>query len=163
MTILERLEGLAYSDGRPNWWGRLLNRIVRGWASTGFPPTFNQVALEVPGRRSGVPRRTVVLVGEHLGAEYLVSMLGPDSEWLRNIRASGGAAAIVRRRRRIPIHLVEVPVEERAPIIKAWAKRAVGGRHFLGIPFDSDLGEYAAIAARHPVYRIDRKAAPRPG
>ncbi len=159
MTILERLEGLAYSNGRPNWWGRFLNRIVRGWASTGLSPTFHQIAIEVPGRRSGVPRRTVVLVAEHLAAEYLVSMLGSDSEWLLNVRASGGHAAIVRRRRRIPILLVEVPVEERAPIIKSWARRAVGGRHFLGVPVDSDLAEFAATAPRHPVYRIDRAPA----
>lgn len=46
--------------------------------------------LTVPGRRSGLPRRVPVIpvvVGE---TQYLVSPYG-DSQWVRNLRASGVA------------------------------------------------------------------------
>ena len=80
-----------YQGGRPNWLARLLNG---GWAlvhATGVLPNY-LVTLEVAGRKSGkvvgLPLVMVVLDGDR----YLVSMLGPEANWVRNVEAAGGAA-----------------------------------------------------------------------
>jgi hypothetical protein len=155
---MKSLELAFYSHGRPNRAGRVLNGLWYWWAVLGLPPSFNQIPIEVPGRKSGVMRRAVVLVADYQRERYLVSMLGERSDWLRNIRANDMRAQLRRRRRRVPLAFVEVPVEDRAPIIKAWARRAKGGRHHLAISPSAPQSEYAAIAPRVPVLRM-REAA----
>jgi len=73
---------------RMQWLGTLLNTV-------GISPK-DVVTLEVPGRRSGVPRRTTLVRGAFRGNHYLVSLAG-ESEWVRNVRAAGGSAQIGRR------------------------------------------------------------------
>jgi hypothetical protein len=153
---MKSLELAAYSHGRPNRLGKVMNGANYWWARAALFATFNQIAIEAPGRTSGLPRRAVVLVADYGGATYLVSMLGDRSDWLRNIRANGYRADWRRRSTRLPLRFSEVPVEERAPVIRAWAKRAIGGRQHLGIAVDAPLEEYAAIAARVPVLRFER-------
>ena len=74
----------------------------------------------VRGWRSGRLRSKVLVVARHDGEHYLVSILGEDSDWVRNIRAAGGQA-FVNRGRWLPMKLTEVPVSERGPILKAEA------------------------------------------
>src|ERR1035441_1327877 len=70
----------------------------------------------------------VQLVVAQVGAErYLVSMLGENADWVRNARASAGAA-VLRHRRTERVRLEDVPVSRRAPILKAYLQRAPGGR-----------------------------------
>lgn len=157
---MKSFEMAAYTRGRPNRLGKILNGANYWWARMGIPPTFHQIAIEAPGRRSGAMRRAVVLVADYERERYLVSMLGGRSDWLLNAQANNGRAAIRKRRRRIPIRLTEVPVEERAPIIKAWAARAIGGRHHLPVEHSAPLSEFEAIADRVPVVRIEEVAGP---
>jgi hypothetical protein len=70
-------------------------------------------------------QRLPVVVGEYQGERYLISMLGPESQWVKNVGAAGGAAKLISGRAE-PVRLVDVPVDERAPIIKAYLSRAVG-------------------------------------
>jgi hypothetical protein len=80
-------------------------------------------------------------------------MLGERSDWVRNVRASQGAATI-RSGGREPVVLEEVPVDERAPVLKAYVKRAFGARpHFVPGP-NSPLAEFEAVAAEYPVFRV---------
>jgi deazaflavin-dependent oxidoreductase (nitroreductase family) len=83
------------------------------------------VTLEVPGRRSGVLRKTNLVLLEHGGERYLVALAG-ESEWVRNVRAAGGRVMLGRRRRRCAATLVEVPARDRAPLVRAYMLR--GGR-----------------------------------
>ena len=53
------------------------------------------------------------------------------------------------------MHLVEVPVSERAPIIKAYLRRAPGARLHITVPLDAPLEAFEAIAPEHPVFRIE--------
>ncbi len=70
-----------YRGGRPHWLARVMNAATvrlygRGWLSFG-----RGVVLEVRGRRSGRPVLLPVVVADHAGSQYLVSMLGEQASW----------------------------------------------------------------------------------
>ncbi len=71
---------LFYHNWRPTRLGRWINRFSCWWSGLGLPPRF-QAALEVRGRTSGRRRSNPVVVATVEGKRYLVSMLGPDSDW----------------------------------------------------------------------------------
>lgn len=126
-------------------------------ATLGLPPSF-VVLLQTRGRRSGKLRTTILLTANHEGDRYLVSVTGGEAQWVRNARAANGDA-FVRHGRRRAVRLEEVPVEQRAPVLKAYLKWALGARPLFGISHKAPLEEFAAIAQRHPVFRIvDRSA-----
>ena len=81
----------CYRGWHPTRLGRWLNRVQGWWSGLGLPPDF-QVLLEVRGRVSGRRRATPVVVTTVAGGRYLVSMLGPRSEWVKNVAAADGAA-----------------------------------------------------------------------
>lgn len=95
-----------------------------------------------------------VVIATVEGKSYLVSMLGPGSDWVKNVEAAHRNAAIRRGRRR-PVHLVVVPPEQRAPILKEYVRFASSGRQHFPVPVGAPLAEFAAIAGRYPVYRRD--------
>ena len=78
-----------YRGGRPNWVAAALNRCSAAVHSFGLAPNY-LVTLEVQGRRSGrrisLPLVMVVVEGER----YLVSMLGAEADWVRNVKAARG-------------------------------------------------------------------------
>jgi len=72
------------------------------------------------------------------------------------VRAAGGAATF-RRGRRQPVHLVEVPVHERAPILQAWLGRTGMSPvpvRYLGVDRRAPLSDFERISSRHPVFRV---------
>jgi deazaflavin-dependent oxidoreductase (nitroreductase family) len=122
------------------------------------------VTLEVKGRLSGKPRRTPVLLIGSGGHRYLVSLAG-ESEWVRNLRAAGGRA-VLKRRGALTVRLVELPVEERAPVIAAyisWEGRASAkgaartARYYFGLSPDPSLNQVAAVAGFYPVFRVEEE------
>lgn len=127
----------------------------RGWAlihSSGIFPNY-LVTLEVVGRQSGkmisFPLALTVLNGER----YLVSMLGEDTNWVRNVRAAGGKAQL-RHGRIEQILLEEVDVSQRAPILKAFLKRAPGARPHIPVDKEAPVSEFEKITAQFPVFRV---------
>ena len=84
-------------------------------------------------------------------------MLGEGSEWVRNVRAAGGEAFIKRGRSR-PVRFIEIPPNERAPILKAWCRVATSGRRHLPVSHDAPVSTFEAVAAHYPVFRIDPAA-----
>ncbi len=142
-----------YRDWRPTRTGKMVNRVMGWWSAAGLPPKI-QAALEVRGRASGQRRTTPIAIATVDGASYLVSMLGPGSEWVKNVEAAGGEA-VIRQGKRRSVRLVSVPPAERVPVLKEYMRIAKsGGRHFP-LTADAPLEEYAAIAGRYPVFRID--------
>jgi deazaflavin-dependent oxidoreductase (nitroreductase family) len=147
---------------RAQWLGPLVTAL-------GIVPRY-VVTLEVPGRRSGVIRRTTLVQVRHAGQHYLVALAG-ESEWVRNVRAAGGHVVTARRQRRAAT-LVEIPSDERAPVLRAYLLRA--GRHpgspgvtnearyYFGVSADPSLDELAAVAKHYPVFRVVAHAAVAP-
>lgn len=102
-----------------------------------------------PGRTFSLPMVIAIVAGER----YLVSMLGDNVHWVQNGRASGGRA-VLRSRGREAIRLEEIPVPERAPILKAYLQRAPGARPHVPINKDAPLAEFEKIASAFPVFRV---------
>jgi hypothetical protein len=144
-----------YRGQRPNWIARMLNR---GWAAVGSSSVASNylVALETTGRTSGrtisQPMVMAVVDGEH----YLVSMLGENVNWVKNVRAAGGKAAL-RSGTRKELRLEEVAVSQRAPILKAYLQRAPGARPHVPVDKDAHLSEFEKVAAAFPVFRVVSK------
>ena len=141
-----------YRDQRPTRFGKLTNRVMGYYASSGVP-AFRMATLEVPGRKSGRPTSTVLVVAHHEGNEYLVSMLGENSDWVKNARAAGLHVALRHGGAR-KVTLEEVLPADRAPILKAYLKAAPGGRPHIPVAPNAALEEFAAVADRYPVFRI---------
>ena len=143
---------LFYPGGRPNAFTRRLNSVQARLTARGVFPAL-LVALETRGRRSG-KAFLVQLVVAHLGADrYLVSMLGENADWVRNARASAGAA-VLRHGTTENVRLEDVPVPERASILKAYLQVAPGARPHFDVSRDAPLAEFEKVAARYPVFRI---------
>ena len=143
---------LFYRDWRPTRIGRWANRVA-GWTSA-LGLSSKAAVLEVRGRASGRPRSIPVVITTVDGSRYLVSMLGPGSDWVKNVEAAAGRA-VLRQRRRLPVRLVAVPPAERAPILSEYVRVATSGRHHLPVAVGAPLSEFQAIAERYPVYRIE--------
>jgi deazaflavin-dependent oxidoreductase (nitroreductase family) len=144
---------LFYRNWRPTLLGRWVNRLQGWWSALGLPPAF-MATLEVRGRTSGRTRANPVVIPTVEGKRYLVSMLGPRSDWVKNIEAAQGNA-VLRQGRPRRVHLVLVPPEQRAPILREYVRIAPSGRQHFPVPVGAPLAEFAAIADRYPVYRID--------
>lgn len=141
-----------YRGGRPNLWAKIQNR---GWAifhSLGLFPNY-MVTLEVVGRQSGkvisFPLALTVVNGER----YLVSMLGDNTNWVRNVRAADGKATL-RHGKTEHVILQEVDVSQRASILKAYLARAPGARPHIPVSKDAPVSEFESIAAHYPVFRV---------
>jgi deazaflavin-dependent oxidoreductase (nitroreductase family) len=147
---------LFYRDWRPTRLGRWVNRFASWWSGLGLGPSF-QAALEVRGRVSGRKRTTPVVIATLLGQNYLVSILGPRSDWVKNVEAAKGEA-VIRQGRRRNVHLVAVPPDQRAPILREYVRTATSGRQHFPLSVDAPLSDFEAIAEDYPVYRIDRSA-----
>lgn len=145
--------GVWYRDGRPTRFGKLTNRTMGRFAAIGVPAA-GMVTIEVPGRKSGRLTSTVAVKTPHQGREYFVSMLGEESDWVRNVRAAGGDV-VLRHGGARRVHLAEVPVEERAPIIRAFLKIAPGGRPHIPVDRNAPVEEFAPFAAKHPVFVVE--------
>lgn len=111
------------------------------------------VTLEVVGRRSGQPRRFPLGMADLDGHWFLVSMLG-ECAWVHNARAADGRAVLLRGGRRRPIRLVEVPETERAPILARYVQQVPGGRPHIPVEPGSPITQFAAVAARYPVFEV---------
>src|SRR6266542_3438020 len=103
-----------------HWYRRINNHLGVLLTSLGLAPR-DAVTLEVPGRRSGKPRRTPILRTPYQGEDYLVALAG-ESEWVRNVRAAAGRA-VIRRRGEHRICLVEIPQQERPAVIAEYLRR----------------------------------------
>lgn len=150
----ERAEELRqmYLGNRANPTARFLAKVWAKVFAFGLQPP-RWVTLEVTGRRSGKPTRFPLGMADLDGEWYLVSMLGNDCNWVRNVRAAQGHARLERRGVRNVV-LVEVPVDQRAPILKRYLQQVPGGRPHIRVDPDAPLADFEAIAADYPAFRV---------
>jgi deazaflavin-dependent oxidoreductase (nitroreductase family) len=145
-----------FARKRPGWFTRrIFNPIVALFTRMGLSLLGSRV-LEVRGRSSGEPRRTPVNLLELDGERYLVAPRG-ETQWVRNLRASGEGRLLVGRRAE-SFTAVELADAEKVPILRAYLERwkAEVGVFFEGVGPDSSDEEMAGAAPRHPVFRLRR-------
>ena len=141
-----------YRGGHPNRFARLQNRASALAFAAGIAPK-RAVALEIPGRRSGKIISFPVAIADLEGRRYLVSMLGANVNWVRNLNAAGGRA-VLRHGRRERVLLEEVEPAARAPILRRYLQVAPGARPHIPVEPAAPLTEFERIAADYPVFRI---------
>ena len=152
MKVLDSFYRWLYRGNRPNWIARIANRASAVIGSSGLTPNYMET-LEVIGRKSGRLHSLPVAIAVVNGERYLVSMLGENVQWVENVRAAGGRAAL-RSGGREQITLDEIPAESRAPILKAYLLRAPGARPHVPKNKDAPLADFEKIAPAYPVFRV---------
>lgn len=140
--------------GVESWLNRRVAPLI---TAVGITP--RSVTLEVRGRVSGRPIRISISPVTLGGKQYLVSLAG-ERAWVKNVRAAQGDAVIIHGTRR-RVHLREVPVSERAPILLAYPQRRAftrspkrAARLYFGTE-EPTLGGMARIAPRFPVFEVE--------
>ena len=129
----------------PSWMVRMNTAMLRRGLRIG-----SQHLLSVRGRRSGELRSTPVSIATVDGNRYIVAAFS-DAAWVKNVRAAQ-TATLARGRASEDVRLVELPVEARGPILRAFLEQVQGGVRFFG---SSDPDEVVAAADRYPVFRVD--------
>jgi hypothetical protein len=143
-----------YRGGHPNQLAKILNR---GWATIhawGVAPNY-MVTLDVTGRQSGKTISFPLAMATVDGERYLVSMLGENANWVRNVAAAGGKARL-RHGKTEDVRLVEVDVAQRPPILKRYLQVAPGARPHIPVDKDAPVAEFTKIAAQYPVFRVEQ-------
>ncbi|WP_199565327.1 nitroreductase/quinone reductase family protein [Spongiactinospora rosea] len=157
MSVGTRMSGRwhrwLYRGGRPNRVARIMNRAGAIGSATGLARHW--VTLEVRGRRTGRAVSFPLVAADYQGQWYLVSMLGEDANWVRNVRAAGGRA-VLRHGRRRQVALQEVEPALRPPIIRRYLRLAPGARPHIPVNRHAPLDDFERIADRVPVFRILR-------
>jgi hypothetical protein len=134
---------------------RTARRYARFWSAMfawGLIPG-RWITLEVPGRTSGRMTRFPLGYADLDGHRYLVSMLGQDCHWVKNVRAADGRVTLIHRRARA-CQLVEVPGAMRAPVIKQYLNQVPGARPHIPVDRHADVAAFEAIAADYPVFLV---------
>ncbi len=126
VQLLAPVKRWMYKGGHPNALARFLNRLGAVQYAKGLLSPSCAVTLHVKGRTSGRTITFPLALFEHHGEEYLVSMLGNDANWVRNVRADGGHAVLERGTRR-DVVLQDVDVALRGPILRDRLAVAPGG------------------------------------
>lgn len=143
---------------RPGWFTtHVFNPLVAALTRGGISIMGSRV-LEVPGRKTGEPRRTPVNLLTFDGARYLVAPRG-HTQWVRNLRVSGRGRLLVGRRGEDFV-ATELQDDAKPPVLRAYLKRwkVEVGVFFEGVGPESSDEELRRIAPDHPVFRIEPSA-----
>lgn len=114
-------------------------------------PIGSQWELSVIGRRSQALRHTPVSIVQIAAERYIVAALS-EVDWVKNARAAG-TGTLSRGRRRERVRIVELPIEERGPVLREFLRQVPAGVKFFGVSPDPDV--LAAAAAQYPVFRLE--------
>lgn len=152
MDLTHSFDRWLYRGKHPHHLARLMNRAWAGLASAGIGPG-RLVRLEVKGRRTGQPVTFPVVVADYQGEQYLVSMLGEGTNWVRNVRAAGGRVTL-RRGHSEAVQLHEVAPDERAAILRRYLECAPGARAHIPVDRRAPSQQFERIAGEYPVFRI---------
>jgi deazaflavin-dependent oxidoreductase (nitroreductase family) len=140
---------------RPGFFTKHVSNPAVAWLTRLGVSLAGSRVLEVPGRKSGEPRRTPVNPMTFEGRRYLVAARG-HSHWVRNLRASGSGRLLVGRRAE-DFTATELPDEEKPPLLRAYLKKWKWevGAFFDGVGPDSSDDELRRVAPDHPVFRLN--------
>jgi deazaflavin-dependent oxidoreductase (nitroreductase family) len=145
------------SSALPGWL-KPANRVVIALQRMGLPLGTMRV-LTVPGRTSGKMRSTPVSSLTVDGRQYIVGGLA-EADWVKNVRAAGWGL-LAQGRKKVRVRLIELPMEERSPILREFPRLVPGGVQFFhriyDLPKDPALlpEAFAGLANQCPVFRIE--------
>src|SRR5690606_28985797 len=106
----------------PGWFTRhVFNPVIAGLTRLGVSVQGSRV-LEVPGRRTGEPRRAPVNLLTFEGHDYLVAPRG-RTQWVQNVRANDGRLDLLVGKRRTGYVTTEVADDDKPPILRAYLTR----------------------------------------
>ena len=155
----DRVRRWLYRHRRANRLARFLNATQARLAAAGVGPKW-LVMVDVAGRRSGRTISFPAVITDYDNGRYLVSMLGEDTSWVRNVRAAGGHA-VLRHGEPEAVTLQEVDAGSRAPILRCYLQRAPGARAHIPVDPQAPVEDFELIAAQYPVFLVTaEKAAP---
>jgi deazaflavin-dependent oxidoreductase (nitroreductase family) len=137
----------------PQWLGPA-NRVIIALQHRGMVIGTMRL-LSVPGRKSGKMRTTPVSPLTVDDQRYIIGGL-EGADWVKNARAAGWGV-LARGRKEEWVSLVELPVEERGPVLREFPLRVPHGvgffRQLYGVSGDPE--EFAALAPLCPVFRVE--------
>jgi deazaflavin-dependent oxidoreductase (nitroreductase family) len=148
---------IAMAQGEPNFLkptavDSFFNRTLGFLIGIGLGPK-DYYLLEVRGRKSGRTYSTPVSIVQHAGSWYIVAPRG-NTQWARNARVSG-RATLRAGSKRDEYQLREVPVSERAPILKSYlARYPKYVQRYFQVRDGAPEAEFAAVAERYPVFAM---------
>ena len=140
---------------KPDWFTlNMLNPTVRTFTRLGISVWGSRI-LRVRGRKSGQWHEHPVNLLTYQGQPYLVAPRG-QTQWVRNIRIAGEGQLVLGRRAK-PFRAIEVPDEQKVPLLREYLRRwkFEVGMFFGGVSADSSDGELQRIAPDHPAFRVD--------
>jgi deazaflavin-dependent oxidoreductase (nitroreductase family) len=143
------------SDLAPPSWLKTMNKVMLAVQRLGIS-TGPAMVLTVPGRRSGVPRSTLMTPFDLDGGLYAVAGY-PGADWAANARAAGAGRLAKGRRSRL-VKIVELTAEQSRPVLRAFAVKVPVGVVFAkrnGLVTDGTPDEFDALAGRLTVFRFD--------
>lgn len=133
-----------------------VNKVIVGLQRVGIAFGPMQL-LTVAGRRSGQPRTFPIAVLALAGGRYIIQAY-PKAAWVANVRAAD-TVTLARGRRSSTVRLVEVPVDERRPLLREVVETSpasVGNRFVTtGLAEAPTPDAVAAAAPRIAVFRVD--------
>jgi deazaflavin-dependent oxidoreductase (nitroreductase family) len=125
---------------RPPWFARVVGNRMAALLN----PAVR--VLSVCGRTSGQWRAVAVVVLDHAGQRYLLAPSG-HTDWSRNLRTSG-AGRLRHRGRMEEFTAVEIPVDQRPPLVEAYLRR------YGKLPRVAAAFRKLPDPADHPAFRI---------
>jgi deazaflavin-dependent oxidoreductase (nitroreductase family) len=135
---------------------RFGNGVISRLVARGIGPKDTYLLI-VNGRTTGRPRTTPVLVLTRAGARWLVAPYGTVN-WVRNVRAAGKVT--LRKGGSVEtVGVTEVAPEEAGPVLKDYVEKVKIVRPYFDAASGAPAADFAAEAARHPVFRIGDTAA----
>ncbi|MET9550187.1 nitroreductase family deazaflavin-dependent oxidoreductase [Streptomyces sp. NPDC006627] len=137
---------------RMNAGTRVINRVFHTMTRLGVGKGY-RYNLTVRGRKTGRSYSTPVDVMSDGDERWLVAAYGV-SEWVRNARAAG-QVGLGRGGRSRTHKVVELGPEESVPVLRRYLREVPVTRAYFDVTGESSDEEFAAEAARHPVFRLE--------
>jgi deazaflavin-dependent oxidoreductase (nitroreductase family) len=133
----------------------LFSPILKFLLAARVPMGFNGL-VTIRGRKSGLPRTTPLAIIAVSGRRYVWAPWG-DVQWVRNLRAAGGASITVRGRKE-EVHATELDRTERVGFFRDTlgpvARTIPFGVRFIRIVDGVDLDHPLEAAEGRPVFEL---------
>jgi deazaflavin-dependent oxidoreductase (nitroreductase family) len=128
---------------------RGVNVTMRGLSRLGVGPAH---VLTTTGRTTGEKHDVPVSPIEVEGVEYLVSPYG-ERDWVKNARANPDVT-LRRGKMARSVTLVEIPIEQAAPVLVAYHARERFARRFMAVPDEPTDSDFVSSTESFPVFRV---------